>query len=171
MATTLNTPNVGTKVFLSKLSQVERAMVDNPTKPLGLFEFDSGSITSASTQHQQDDIIYAFTFPDNCRLVDLVYISGDKDSDGSPAIVEDVVLTDTAGSHVVIINDTTVGQAGGTALIDTAKKFVDCSNQKLGVKIVTSAATSQASTIRFKGIVSVGKSGYGLVSFPASVPA
>lgn len=164
---TFNTPNVGSKIFLNKLNQVQRAKTDNPVKPLGVVDFDSGVVTVPSTAAQQDDVVFVYTFPDNCRLLDLVYISSDRDT-GSVAIVEDVIARTSGGVDTVLINDSISAQAGVASRLDTAKIGVDVSGMKLGVLVITSAATAAAGTIQFKGLISVGKSGYGFVSFPAS---
>jgi len=164
---TFNTPNVGSKIVLGKLSQVQRAKTDNPAKPLSLFDFDSGTVTLPSTAAQQDDRWYCFTFPDNCRLLSLSYVSSDRDT-GAAAIVEDIVATNAAGTDIVLINDSTAAQAGTSSLLDTAMIGVDVSNMRLGGLVITSAATPAAGTVRLKGIISVGKSGYGFMSFPAS---
>lgn len=164
---TFNTPNVGSKIFLNKLSQVQRAKTDNPTKVLGVVDFDSGVVTVPSTAAQAADVVFVGTFPDNCRLLDLVYISSDRDT-GSVAIVEDVVARNSADVDTILINDTVAAQAGTAARLDTAMIGVDVSNMRLGLVVGVSAATPAAGTIRFKGLVSVGKSGYGFISFPAS---
>lgn len=167
---TFNTPNVGSAIVLGKLKQVQRGKMDNPSTALGIFDFDSGLVTVPSTAAQQDDQVFVLTFPANCRLLELQYVSSDRDT-GSVAIVEDIIAENSAGTEIVLINDSIAAQAGTADILDEGMKFVDVSNMLLGLRVVTSAATAAAGTVRFKGVISVGKSGYGLASFPASTAA
>lgn len=175
MATTVNsdfilsaTPFVG-KPFQTKLNRVQNAKTNAPYRPNGIYAFDTGSTLSVPATSSDDtgDEYFVITFPANCLLLGLRYTSADRDTNATPALVEDVIVENSAGTEVVLINDTTVGQAGGDDLIDTGTDLymMDVSGQKLGIKNVTGAATAAAGNIRFRGLVYIGENDYSIVKF------
>ena len=127
--------------------------------PAGVYMFDSGSQTVAATNTETAaDELFSLVFPGDCFLIGLQVQVSDLDSNGAPAIVFDVNAQTSAGVNTTLINDTTIGQAGGYDELDAnvGAYLLDVSNQKLGFKIVTGAATAVAGTVRYKGLVYIG---------------
>lgn len=67
----------------------------------------------------------------------------------------------------MLINDTTVAQGGTSDELDLGLNLfgVDVSMMKLGLRVVTGAATAAAGTVRFKGLILIGLPEYQYVSF------
>lgn len=133
-----------------------------PLLPQGFFAFDTGAQTVATTNvDDAGDALFTFQFPADCYLYDLQVTVTDLDSDGSAALVFDVITSTTGasgGTEVVLINDTTIGQAGGSDELDRNGGLMlsDVSEKYLGIKVATASATAAAGTIRFKGIIHIG---------------
>lgn len=173
MATTVNsdfilsaTPFLG-KPFQTKANRVQNAKTNAPYRPNGFYAFDTGTAISVPTTSSDGaaDEYFVITFPANCRLIELLYTSAVRDTGATPALVEDVIVENSAGTEVVLINDTTVGQAGGSDDLDANLRYLDVSGMKLGVKVVTGGATPAAGNIRFRGTVLLGEDDYAVVKF------
>ena len=167
-ATTVDAPTVNNKSFARKLSHVANSQSAAPARPQGVYYFDSGEVTAVAAQAgDAGDQLFAFTFPANCRLLALQYKTTDRDTNGAPALVEDIIAETSGGTETVLINDTTVGQGGTSDELDLGLNLfgVDVSGMKLGLRVVTGAATAAAGTVRFKGLIVIGAAEYGFVSF------
>lgn len=133
-----------------------------PLDPQGFYAFNTGAQTVEATNVETAaDALFVFQFPNDCYLYDLQVTITDIDTDGSPAAVFDVLTSTTGasgGTEVVLINDSTIGQAGGSDELDrnSGHMFRDVSGLYLGIKMATGAATAAAGTITFKGIVHIG---------------
>lgn len=172
MATTVNSslinatyPFIG-KSFQSKANKVQNARSSSPNRTINVYPFDTGNISVPSTSsNDATDEFFAITFPGNCRLLMLRYTSADRDTNATPTLVEDVIVENSAGTEVVLINDTTVGQGGGEDELDANLSFLDVSSMKLGIKIDTGAATAATANIRFRGLVILGEDGEAVIKF------
>jgi hypothetical protein len=101
-----------------------------------------------------NSVVKLCVLPANCILVDAVLASPDLDSSGSPAIVVDVGILDSAGTSLVdnseIIDGSTVCQAGGIARMDSINCLalgVSTSDRVVALKIMTAAATGALGTV------------------------
>lgn len=162
-ASTQNSTSVGTRIFLNNLALVRNAA--NLQQDVGLAEF---SVTKSIPTLYGDDVndeYFVFTAPDNCRLWQLRYVVSGAGLDTGTTLVEDVIAENSAGTEIVLINDTTISQAGGAITLDNARIGTDVSNMKIGLKVDT-AATGLATgiTVTFSGIVGLGVSNYGYVN-------
>jgi hypothetical protein len=90
-----------------------------------------------------------FAFPDNTYLLRLDVKSTDLDTDGTPAVLLDFITEDSAGTEVVLINDSTIGQAGGNDELDTNldPSARDVSNKSIKLKVATAPDAAQAGTL------------------------
>lgn len=129
--------------------------------PVGLYAFDTGAQTVAATNTETaNDLLFTFQFPNDCYLYDLQVTVTDLDSGAN--LVFDVITSDTGasgGTEVVLINDTSIGQTGGSDELDRNNGLMlsDVSGLYLGIKVGTGAAAgAQAGTIRFKGLLHMG---------------
>lgn len=108
---------------------------------------DSFTIPTTSID-DANDIYRLYKFPGGAYLTDLRVTASDADTHATPTLVFDVVVTDSADVvKDTLINDTTIGQAGGTArMADTGLgQFVG--DRFLAVKIATGSATGAAMTL------------------------
>ena len=123
----------------------------------GVFFFDSGSFTPASTQ--TDDIgdkTQVLKFPDGARL-GFLSIWSTADIDGGTALVYDVQVVDSAGTETKLITSCTVGQGASDeddldANLGASGPGLDIGGQTLELEITT-PATSNAGTgaLRVRG--------------------
>jgi hypothetical protein len=98
------------------------------------------------------DATNLFLFPDKAYLWSPIYVDVD-DLDTGAGLVWDLVVEDTDGSNaVVLIDDSTVGQAAGTDVSDDeqADLLRDVSGKYLRLEIATAAATPVAGTFRVR---------------------
>jgi len=156
---TVNSNFVNNKIFLTKAKRVRNQSAGSPHRPNGLFFFDTGAITIATTQMDDaGDQVFALTFPGQCRLIALQVKSSDRDTHATPTLVEDIIAENAAGTEIVLINDTTIGQGGLSDELDLGLNLfgVDVSAMKLGSRVVTAAATVAAGTLTYKGLVLIG---------------
>ena len=142
-----------------RLMQETRYANNVPLDPKGLFAFDTGAQTVAATNTDDvGDALFTFQFPNDCYLYDLQVTVTDMDA--GTDLVLDVITSDTGasgGTEVVLINDTTIGQAGGSDELDRNLGYMlkDVSGLYLGIKTGV-AGSGVAGTVRFKGIVHIG---------------
>lgn len=97
------------------------------------------------------DVIEMVAFPANTVPVEVVVVTEDLDSGGSPAITLDAGLlsgdyaaTGTRTCGAEFLNNSTIGQAGGVAKGDVAAGYLlnhSASDRSLGIKVETAAAT------------------------------
>lgn len=145
--------------FYRKAKRITAVQKNPNLRPVGVYAFDSGADTVATTNTETaDDELFTLKFPDETYLISLQATATDLDSNVAPALVFDVIVEDSAGTEVVLINDTTIGQAGGSDELDANSGHIlrDVSNHYLGFKVGTGAATAAAGTIRYKGLVWIG---------------
>jgi len=145
--------------FFRKAKRITAVHKNPNLRPVGLFAFDSGADTVAATNTETaGDELFTIKFPDETYLLSLQVTASVLDSNGIPALVFDTIVEDSAGSETVLINDSTIGQAGGSDELDANAGHIlrDVSNQYLGFKVATGAATAAAGTIRYKGLVWMG---------------
>ncbi len=103
------------------------------------------------------DVVKLAYLPANHEPVDVILESDDLDGHGTPTMVLDVGVVDSAGTALVastkVISASAVGKAGGVARADTVAGLelaASDSDRVLGVKITTAAATPAAGTLRLK---------------------
>lgn len=120
---------------------------------LGLVPFSQTIEIPTTSSDEADDEYFFFTFPKKAYLVDLQVTAEALDGHATPTVVFDVISETSGGTETVLINDTTVGQAGGSDRLDADGGHLlrDVSLQKLGIKIETGAATAQAGDVTLKG--------------------
>jgi len=156
MATTVNADavNAYTAYALAKKEVRKQKLLDD--KARGLFAFTTTAEVPTTSLDTQNDEYFFFTFPaqTNCYLVALEVTTDDLDAHATPALVFDVNIENAAGTEVTLINNTTIGQGGGSDLLDADGGHIlrDVTGQKLGIKIVTIAATAAEGTVTLKGL-------------------
>ena len=155
-AGTTNKAPVNAYTFYSIASRQARLERLPDETPRGVFAFSTGAVDIATTNvDDAADQVFFLTFPGKAYLMDLQVTAEDLD-DGTD-LVFDVIVENSAGTEVVLINDTTIGQAGGSDRLDADGHLLrDVSNQMLGIKIVTAAGTPAAGAITLKGVVWLG---------------
>lgn len=167
-AATVNDAKVTGNGFLAGLIKVQNAVSNNPNKLLGLYfvEVTSGTIATTSIDDANDEY-FVCKFPANCRLVALQYKSTDRDTNATPLLVEDIIVENSAGTEVVLINNTAAGQGGTSDELDLGGGLIgmDVSGMKLGQKVVDAAATGATGTVTYRMIIAVGKDRNGVVKF------
>lgn len=150
--TTLSTANAES---FDRVSRRVTAIQKNPNlKPQGVYAFDSGALTVATTAiDETNDEHFGLKFPGDTYLIDLQATATDMDTGN--AVVLDVIVEDDAGTEVVLINASTIGQGAGSDELDADGGHLlrDISNHFLGFKVETLATTPVAGTIRYKGLV------------------
>jgi hypothetical protein len=122
----------------------------NDLRPSGLKLF-KGAVSLATTQIDDvADETYFFRFPKVAFLSRVQVQLTDCDTNATPTLVVDI-NTDDGTTEVTLINNTTIGQAGGfdelDLGIDTLGK--DVSDLYLSMKVVTAAATAAAGTLTY----------------------
>lgn len=175
MATTVNSSLINTlstatqflgASFQRKANKVQNAKANAPYRPIGVVPFDTGNLSVPSTSSNDvGDEYFAITFPANCRLLMLRYTSADRDTNATPLLKDDVIVENSAGTEIVLISDSTIGQAGGEDELDANLSFTDVSSMKLGIKIDTAAGTAATGNIRFRGLVLLGEDGEAVVKY------
>lgn len=127
---------------------------------LGLNPFDN-TVTVATTQINEigDDVLLFGPFPSGSYFITdtLIVTASDIDSGGTPAVVLDFGVSDSDGViDTVLIDDTSIGQTGGSDATDEAVKHVagllDVGGKYITCTVVTAPATAAAGTIRAKGL-------------------
>lgn len=96
------------------------------------------------------DILKLAPLPAGCMLVDAFIDTDDLDTNVAPALVMDLGIINATddGLTTVLLNDTTIGQGGGLARIDTQATLrlaPSTSERFVGIEIITTAATPAAS--------------------------
>lgn len=93
-----------------------------------------------------NDTYTFFTFPPNASLVDFRGTPGDFDSNGTPLVVYDIIVTDQADvTKFTIVAGSTKGQTGtGTDRMADLAAGKFCGNMKLKIKFTTAAGTPAA---------------------------
>ena len=147
------------KSFWRKIMQQTRYGYSVPLDPGGLYAFDTGAATVAATNTETaDDELFVLQFPDGAYLVNLQVTLTDLDSHGTPTLVLDHIVENAAGTEVVLISGSTVGQAAGSDELDANGGHLlrDVGGMYLGFKVSTGAATAAAGTVRYKGLIWIG---------------
>lgn len=148
------------RAFFRQLKRVNNYRQNVKNDPGGIFGFSTGAQTVATTNiDDADDAMFFIQFPNNTYLLNLQYTWTDVDS--ATAFVWDAVTSTTGasgGTEVVLINDSTTGQAAGSDELDANAGHVlrDVSNLYLGFRVVTAAGTPVAGTVTIKGTVLIG---------------
>jgi len=151
----LSSVNAYTFASIAKRQMRDERLPDDHLR--GSFSFTTGARTVAATNTETEaDELFVLTFPEKCYLEHLLVTITDVDTNATPTLVFDVIVENSAGTEVVLINDATIGQAGGTDELDANLFLTDVSEKKLGIKVVTGSATAAAGTITFKGRVWLG---------------
>lgn len=164
-ASTVIAATANDQTFYRGAKVINNGMFAAPLRPLGIYPFDTGAVTVATTS--LDDIgdeVFVVKFPDNCYLGDFQITVTDMDSNATPTLVFSVITENSAGTEVVYTATTTIGQGGGTDEPDLGVQVLgkEVSNLYLGIKVTTAAATAAQGTVRIKGLVWLGQSGIGL---------
>lgn len=109
-------------------------------------------VTAAQTA--LGDIYEMGYLPENCALVDAVYVTDDLDSNGTPAMVMSFGVINSGGTDLDTALEASldVAQAGTAArmtVTPTALGVVTdgATRKKLGYKVTTAAATGAAGTV------------------------
>lgn len=127
--------------------------------PRGVYAFVfEAEVPTTSLDDANDEYRLGY-FPENYNiyLMDLQVTTDDLDTGATPAAVFDVILDD-GSSEVVLINDSTVMQGGGSDRLDADGGHLLrlVSGSWIGTKMATGAATASAGTVTLKGLVYVG---------------
>ncbi len=136
--------------------------VNSPQLPTGFTPF-WGEVEVATTSLDEacDDVLL-FTFPAVAYLptgVGTLRFRLDELDTNGDALVLDFGISDVDGViDTVLINDTTVGQAGGVDDLDTLVQdpFIDVGGKYLTMTVVTAAGTAAAGTVKFGGWYAAG---------------
>lgn len=83
----------------------------------------------------------------------------DVDTNGSPALVYDVVVINEAGTTLfTLVSSSTKGRTGGTDVMDGALlgRNIGTSGGYIALKVTTAAATAAAGTYKWAGLFSIG---------------
>lgn len=108
---------------------------------------DSYTIATTSLD-DAGDIRRLYLFPAGAYLTDLRVTVTDSDTHATPTLVFDVVSTDSSDVvSDVFINDTDIGQGGGTARVANTGIGQYIGGKYLAFKVVTAAATPAAMTL------------------------
>lgn len=153
--------SANSKSFMRLLKKENNYRQNIRFDPAGFFAFDSGAQTVATTNTETiADELFVLKFPDNTYIYDLQVTVTDLDSDGTPTLELDHIVENSAGTETILINGSgsTIAEAGGSDDMDrgAGNMFKDVSNQYLGFKVRTAAATPAAGTVRYKGIIYIG---------------
>lgn len=91
------------------------------------------------------DLIILGEIPEDCVLVDAVYVTDDLDSNGTPAIALDFGTINAGETDLATTVEAglTIGRAGGAARM-TPTAAALATKGKVGFKVATAAATGQA---------------------------
>lgn len=160
-AATINGSNVGATTARNRAKAVQNKRAGAPFALNGEYWFDRTESFATTAIDDANDETFFFTAPDQSRITELYAVASDMDSGTN--MVFDVIAENAAGTEIVLINDTTIGQAGGTAALDTAKAFTDVSNMKIGVKIGVAGTT--AGTIRLIVKLLIGNQNEAFIAF------
>lgn len=127
--------------------------------PHGVYAFTFEAEVPTTSTDEADDEYRLGYFPNNYNiyLVDLQVTTDDLDTNATPTAVFDVI-TDDGSSEVVLINDSTVMQGGGSDRLDADGGHLlrQVDGKWIGIKMATEAATPAAGTVTLKGLVYVG---------------
>lgn len=137
--------------LLSKIGGAIRNVFDEIAQSHGSAqEFCIGdSFALLTTDLQSDDLVKLYKFPPGAYLTDLRITASDMDTNATPALVFDIVTVNDADSiDVVVINDSTIGQGGGSDRIDDAAVGEFVGDKWLAFDGVTNAATGAAGTLK-----------------------
>lgn len=160
MAAAYDATAANKKAFFRNLKRVNAYDKNVKYDPTGVFAFNTGAKTVATTNiDDAGDAVFFVQFPSNTYLIDLQYTFTDVDD--ATAFVWDAVTSTTGasgGTEVVLINNSTAGQAAGSDELDrNAGHFLrDVSNLYLGFKVDTASGTPAAGTLTIKGLVYIG---------------
>jgi hypothetical protein len=130
-----------------------------PVTPIGAETITVIKKISTTTALAINDLLKACFLPAGCRPVLLEVQTTDLDGHGTPELVMDFGIFDADGTTLgtVLINDSTVGQAGGDDVLDAATLdnlndwTVDyINNRYVGGKIIAAAATPAAGSVYVK---------------------
>jgi hypothetical protein len=156
MAAATSTATSANKASLwRKLQRVTAARATKNLRPTGLYLIEASAAVATTNVDDANDELRIVEFPDGqVYLLDLKVELTDCDTNGAPALVVDFI-TDDGSTEAVLINDSTIGQAGGTDDLDAN---VDMDNLEVGgkflaMKVVTAAATAAAGTVTVRALV------------------
>jgi len=153
--------SANSSVFTRQLEAAQRKRVtSHPMRPVGFYPFESTTAIATTSLDDVNDEVYLVKFPENCYLLgsSLVVTATDMDTNATPTLVFDINI-DTGLSESTMVNNSTIGQAGGTDYSEATgipEGLIDVGGDYLGMKVVTAAATGAAGTITVQGIVYVG---------------
>jgi len=159
-ATTVTLSSANTSVFGNELKTYTRKRKLPNADPQGVFPFSVTTEIATTSIDETDDEVYLIYFPSNydIYLLDLEMTVDDLDTHATPTLVLDLNM-DTGSAEVTLINDTTIGQGGGSDKLDLdgGHYLRSLSGNYLATKVVTGAATAATGTVTVKGMVYVGK--------------
>lgn len=149
------------QAFWRKVKKDTNYQVAVPYDPQGIYAFDTGDVTVASTNvDDADDELFVLKFPDGTYLVNLQVTVSDLDTHGTPTLELNHIVENDAGTEVIVIAgaSSTIAEAGGSAMMDTAGGHLlrDVGGMYLGFKVATDSATAAAGTVRYKGLIWMG---------------
>lgn len=154
MATTAATANK--KATYRALQKRKTKDHNERLAPNGLFYIEKDCPVLAADLDLQDDETYLIQFPDVCYLMAGSVTVTDMDS-GVAALVFDINVDD-GSTEQTVINDSTIGQGGGSAAFSNTKvPGMDVGGQYLALKVVTAAGTAAAGTVTVRVLVSTTK--------------
>lgn len=127
---------------------------NSPLRPRGTFTFERDFTIATTYIDDAGDEARLIEFPDGVVYLDELKIEAtDMDANGAPALVFDII-TDDGTTELVLINDSTIGQAGGTDELDANvdPDSLSVGGKYLSLKTGVAAATPAAGTltVRFK---------------------
>lgn len=156
-AATVNKAPVNDHTFKNLAKAKTRFRKAPNETPDGVYAFDTGAVTVATTEIDDvDDEVFYLTFPGKCYLLDLWVDWSDVDTHATPTLEVDHIVETSGGTETILIATSTAPQSGAVDELDAGLRFTDVSNRKLGHRVVTSAATAAAGTVRYKGLVYIG---------------
>lgn len=158
-ATTATSSKATAHNFREYLMRNTRTRKRTNDMPHGIYAFTfEAEVPTASLDEAGDEYRLGY-FPSNYNiyLVDLQVTTDDLDAHATPTAVFDVILDD-GSNEVVLINDSTVMQGGGSDRLDADGGHLLrlVSGSWIGTKMATGAATAAAGTVTLKGLVYVG---------------
>lgn len=106
---------------------------------------------------EANDILRLCRYPGGAYLSKMRITATDMDTNATPALVFDIVVTDANDTvKAVLINDTTIGQGAGSKVLDDAEVGEFVGGYWLALKTVTAAATPAAGTLKVYHEFSIG---------------